>query len=324
MKRRILTITFLLLTFFNCSAFENLKFSISPALGFLSGETGEYIFASSDDYYVSFLEWNMESLYSVGIDLSARYKKLYLDGSFDYFIPTYCGYMYDSDYNDSFMYNLCTLKNKNLFSIIGEVGLGYDFNLSKEITIGPYAQFDYTYNYFSTDKGSGYFGAAWATGKTDDVPWNDPSARYAASVSGINLRIENISIFAGLNASLENEKWFIKLSSLIAPFYTATTLDYHRDENNNGKDEDYNLLSIQNGYFTRFKERLLIGYNFSDNLALSLEIKALISSLIKGPMATDMYKDSFGIMNEDWTVTSQKAGSKVNYFQTNFGIILKF
>lgn len=307
---------------------KNWGLSISPNIGLSFGSLGEYLYSQYDkDFIVSDLQWNFSPLFKIGIQSEYNYKNLFIEGGFSYFFPSTSGKMYDSDYNKDFKTNYCIFDNESIFAIDATLKASFKIPINK-IKVSPTIIGLYSVNRFVGKNGYGYFGDRETNGGwTDtDVPWNDPRARKAISVSNIEYSRDELFLFIGTELEYKINRLSFLIGLFISPITYTNVLDFHTDQT--GNTPGYKAYSTQYGYFSKYMASISINYELNNKINLFLNINGILSLINKGILVTNYGRTgtSSGIFAEQnqYYLSKQESGSNVKKLTFNWGIKLKY
>lgn len=307
---------------------KNWSFTISPNFGISFGSLGEYLYSQYEtDFLVSDLQWNFSPLFKVGINAEYNYKQFYIQGSFSYFLPTANGKMYDSDYNKDFKTNLCFFENKSIFAIDTSLKASFKIPISK-IKLSPTLLGIYSANRFIGKNGYGYFGDKEINGGwTDtDVPWDNPNARKAASVSNIEYTRDELFLFIGTEIEYKIKRFTFCVGIFVSPITYTNVLDFHTDQT--GNTPGYKAYSTQYAYFSKYMATMFFEYNLNTKSSIYINATGIVSLISKGILVTNYGRQgtSAGIFNEQnkYYLSRQKSGSDIKKITIDCGIKICF
>lgn len=291
-------ISFIFIFFFALlfSCYSDIKLSIEPVFSTTFGKYGEYVYSTSDKSILSYLEWQQLPLCKMGINSSLTLNNLSLFTSFSYGLPSKCGKMYDSDWNEYGLKTTYSISNnyaKRNYDF--SFGLTYKINL-KYLTIIPEINYKYFYDFFQSNDGEGWYGRDIysKTGKT--VSWDSPDARHYRKLSRIELKRECKYFFVGMNfAGTLFSKLDIEIGTFIAPYSYIYNSDFHLDDN--GTNREFYLTSEQECNFSRFLEKVYMDYKINNFVSISLSGDFIFGDIVKGILkgyeqnaGTDVYQ----------------------------------
>ena len=336
MKKNIFIIVFLFFFLSTFSLFannptqktKNWAFSISPNFGISFGSLGEYLYSQYEtDFLVSDLQWNYSPLFKVGINAEYNYKQFYIQGSFSYFLPTANGKMYDSDYNKDFKTNLCFFDNKSIFAI--DVSLKASFKIPlKKIFLTPSIIGLYSANNFVGFNGYGYFGDKEINGgwTETDVPWDNPNARKAASVSNIEYTRDELFLFLGTEIEYKIKRFTICFGIFVSPITYTNVLDFHTDQT--GNTPGYKAYSTQYAFFSKYMATVFFEFELNKKSSIYINATGIVSLISKGILVTNYGRQgtSAGIFNEQnqYYLSKQQSGSDIKKITIDCGIKISF
>lgn len=319
---------FFLFAFSSFSNSKKINFSVTPYSGFTFGSVGEYLYSSDDSFIISELDWN-EKLFNVGLDANIEYKNFYFGIDFLYFIPSKNGSMFDSDFlkNQKEVYkaNYCIFQNTSILSLDADAKLGYKIQI-KKIKLIPEARFRYSTRNFKAINGYGWFGDSSITGRNDDYEWDSPFSRYAYKVSDIQYRRDTFYTFLGLQVEIDFCNFEISFGIFTSPFTKTLYSDHHLDQKKNT--DGYRVYGSQESFFTRHFATLNIKYNFTNHVAIFVNISALFGTKDKGDFFTNYGRtgESFGIFKDQdqFYKSIQKSASDIKELTIKTGIVISF
>lgn len=322
---------FILLLLFSHSAFsfeKIISFFLDVNTGITSGSLGEYLYTSSNDRIISYLEYEEKPLIKVNPEAGIEIGHFGLQFSADYFLPLQCGHLYDSDWKEE---NIKT--NYGIFENYGKsnyrlsFSLMYNFSLTDKMQISPVLSAEYRYNSFSAKNGYGWYGDSENSKTGKNTEWNDEAAVYK-NLSGIEYFRSSIFILTGLVQTFSFNKLDFSLSFLISPYSYFYSQDTHRDDfaENDFDSQEYSVIYLQNGIFSSFNFDLKCIYKITQNLSLSASVNAFFTPIILGRTFTNYYSgEAFGAFSdrEEWIELKQKSGIDFKEISFDFGIIIK-
>ncbi len=307
---------------------KNWSFTISPNFGLSFGNLGEYLYSQYEtDFLVSDLQWNFSPLFKVGINAEYNYKQFYIQGSFSYFLPTANGKMYDSDYNKDFKTNLCFFENNSIFAIDTSLKASFKIPINK-IKLSPTILGIYSANRFIGKNGYGYFGDKEINGgwTETDVPWDNPNARKAASVSNIEYTRDELFLFLGTEIEYKIKRFTICFGIFVSPITYTNVLDFHTDQT--GNTPGYKAYSTQYAYFSKYMATMFFEYNLNTKSSIYINATGIVSLITKGILVTNYGRQgtSAGIFNEQnkYYLSKQQSGSDINKITIDCGIKICF
>ena len=296
MKKPISTTLFLLLTALPCFCIDNFSFSIAPRASVTFGTLEEIVYDSpnGDAEIISLLEWEQKPLIDIGLSAALQYNHFIFSTGFDYSFPIKTSYMSDYDWDwgelDSYTKHPI-LSSKNICT---ELSVGHEINISPKLSVIPAIQFDYIYNSFEADRGSGVRGGRKIRGY------------------GIDYTRHSFFTFTGLAVKAELTSRFF----LTAEFYTALWSHQVCEDYHHGVKNPFTTIEAHDGYFKKYKARVSTGYNFNKLISLELFSQFIFGFPDTGTFSSDKSTDKIE------PVTSQKGGSAIH--SAKFGTSLKF
>ena len=307
---------------------KNWGFSVSPNFGLSFGSLGEYLYSQYEtNLLVSDLQWNFSPLLKFGIKAQYNYKLFFVEGSFSYFFPTTCGKMYDSDYNKDFKTNLCFFDNKSVFAIDTSLKASFKIPL-KKIFLTPSIIGIYSANSFVGFNGYGYFGDKEINGgwTETDVPWDNPNARKAASVSNIEYTRDELFLFIGTEIEYKIKRFTFCVGIFVSPITYTNVIDFHTDQT--GNTPGYKAYSTQYAFFSKYMATLNFNFNLNTNASIFINGSGIFSLITKGILVTDYGRQgtSAGIFNEQnkYYLSKQQSGSDIKKITIECGMKFSF
>lgn len=307
---------------------KNWGFSVSPNFGLSFGSLGEYLYSQYDtDFLVSDLQWNFSPLLKFGIKAQYNYKLFFVEGSFSYFLPTTCGKMYDSDYNKDFKTNLCIFDNKSIFAIDTSLKASFKIPL-KKIFLTPSIIGIYSANSFVGFNGYGYFGDKEINGgwTETDVPWDNPNARKAASVSNIEYTRDELFLFLGTEIEYKIKRFTFCVGIFVSPITYTNVIDFHTDQT--GNTPGYKAYSTQYAFFSKYMATLNFNFNLNTKVSIFIYGSGIFSLITKGILVTNYGRQgtSAGIFNEQnkYYLSKQQSGSDIKKITIDCGMKFSF
>ena len=307
---------------------KNWGFSVSPNFGLSFGSLGEYLYSQYEtNLLVSDLQWNFSPLFKFGIKAQYNYKLFFVEGSFSYFLPTTCGKMYDSDYNKDFKTNLCFFDNKSVFAIDTSLKASFKIPL-KKIFLTPSIIGTYSANSFVGFNGYGYFGDKEINGgwTETDVPWDNPNARKAASVSNIEYTRDELFLFLGTEIEYKIKRFTFCVGIFVSPITYTNVIDFHTDQT--GNTPGYKAYSTQYAFFSKYMATLNFNFNLNTNVSIFINGSGIFSLITKGILVTNYGRQgtSAGIFNEQnkYYLSKQQSGSDIKKITIDCGMKFSF
>ncbi len=307
---------------------KNWGFSVSPSFGLSFGSLGEYLYSQYEtNLLVSDLQWNFSPLLKFGIKAQYNYKLFFVEGSFSYFLPTTCGKMYDSDYNKDFKTNLCFFDNKSIFAIDTSLKASFKIPL-KKIFLTPSIIGIYSANSFVGFNGYGYFGDKEINGgwTETDVPWDNPNARKAASVSNIEYTRDELFLFLGTEIEYKIKRFTFCVGLFVSPITYTNVIDFHTDQT--GNTPGYKAYSTQYAFFSKYMATLNFNFNLNTNVSIFINGSGIFSLITKGILVTNYGRQgtSSGIFNEQnkYYLSKQQSGSDIKKITIDCGMKFSF
>lgn len=307
---------------------KNWGFSVSPNFGLSFGSLGEYLYSQYEtNLLVSDLQWNFSPLLKFSIKAQYNYKLFFVEGSFSYFFPTTCGKMYDSDYNKDFKTNLCFFDNKSVFAIDTSLKASFKIPL-KKIFLTPSIIGIYSANSFVGFNGYGYFGDKEINGgwTETDVPWDNPNARKAASVSNIEYTRDELFLFLGTEIEYKIKRFTFCVGIFVSPIAYTNVIDFHTDQT--GNTPGYKAYSTQYAFFSKYMATLNFNFNLNTNVSIFINGSGIFSLITKGILVTNYGRQgtSAGIFNEQnkYYLSKQQSGSDIKKITIDCGMKFSF
>lgn len=307
---------------------KNWGFSVSPNFGLSFGSLGEYLYSQYEtNLLVSDLQWNFSPLLKFGIKAQYNYKLFFVEGSFSYFLPTTCGKMYDSDYNKDFKTNLCFFDNKSVFAIDTSLKASFKIPL-KKFFLTPSIIGTYSANSFVGFNGYGYFGDKEINGgwTETDVPWDNPNARKAASVSNIEYTRDELFLFLGTEIEYKIKRFTFCVGIFVSPITYTNVIDFHTDQT--GNTPGYKAYSTQYAFFSKYMATLNFNFNLNTNVSIFINGSGIFSLITKGILVTNYGRQgtSAGIFNEQnkYYLSKQQSGSDIKKITIDCGMKFSF
>ena len=294
MNKKIFSIQIVLI-FFNF--LFSLDFSLLPFFEVTYGQLGEYIFAESQTYIVSHLEWEEKPLLYTGLNANFKTGNLCFSASMKTAFPLECGKMYDSDWTSSGVkYTYAIHKNSAKFNIGSEISCYYEFSVNHYFSIIPYAQIQYLYNSFSGHDGYGFYGSKRNSTNGETVSWDSEFATYQ-KVVGIDYSRHSLWNWLGGGIQLfsANKSFYIRAFGMISLYRYFFSKDYHKSKINN----DFTMISIVDEFFKDFKILASFSYTLKKNkLDFLTSVSYNFSLFSKGTLYSDYFWDSIVPVNQ--------------------------
>ena len=295
MKRLLPTLIFLILTAPLCFGMEDFHFSVAPRMGFTCGELNE-LYYYNDGTLVSQLDWEQKVLFDIGLAAGLDFKNFVVSAAFDYSIPAGTSYMYDSDWEGGEKFSFTKHPIKKSVNLSSELTAGYKIKVVEKISLIPQLQFNYLYNDFEADNGTG-------THRGKDV-----------KVYGVDYKRHSFLIFTGLALNVDfNQLFSLSTDFALAPWGYQTFSDYHH-----GVKRPFTSEGSQYSCFTKYKSGINADFHLSSLITLQCFTRFLFGFPDKGIYYTDFYGSS---LKEE---PDQKSGSAINSLKTGIDVIFNF
>lgn len=312
LKSKIMKKIVFFLLFCSCQFLYSLDFKIYSGIG--AGKIEEKIYSSKNENLISLLEWEEEKNYRLGMAVNFEVKKNIFDFDFNFAFPSYTGILKDSDYNsDSSLkinYSESSLRTQNHLDF--NFSYFYNFPLPKGFFLAPGFSFKYSYAKYHARNGKGWYGSSSHTGLSQDVKWNDESAKFYPLLSGIDLTMHNFYFLSGLNLSCNFSDFEINFSFLLSPFNYNYADDYHLDENNTGM--DFHSITANYCFFKNYLFNLNLKYKANNLISIFCSFKTNLLLENKEYYYVNYYTDYL-------TLSNQKMGLKLFESIFNLGLI---
>lgn len=299
---------------------KNFSFEIEPFSLVKIGTLGEYVYNSYDEK-VSFLAWELEPLWEVGISSGLCFGDFSIGGKFSFGLPFDTGKMRDSDwgYTASYPYGFKYIYSENpiqqKLNFDSAISISYEFNLPLGFSISPKIAAQYSYNSFETHDGYGWYGTSTDHDENFDIPYDDERANYYTTLFPVEYFRHSVFSWFGFSLASEVGRFFFNGEFLVSPFTYESAIDYHH-----GKVNPRYTMILAYAYFSRFKYEFDFGCHFTKHFALKFFFGGLFGDTTKADHYIRQGTKNEGYKN--FKKTSQKTASTTNYFF--LGISAKF
>lgn len=287
---------------------SDFSFELTPYSGISYGQFNEHIYSSSDSSIQrSLLEWETKPLVFFGVGAKSGYKNFSIDFRGDVCVPTSCGILKDSDWDETgkvkYIYSLLDEKIESAYS--ASAILRYDFEIEQKLRISPVFLAEYSCLKIKGSNGEGWFASSSYSSTGKDEAWNSGYARYykKGKLHGINYERFSMNFFSGfkMGANFTN-RFYCELGFFVSPFSRFWIYDTHF----NGTSVPYKLNQYAIGYFSAYKMNFSSDYNLSKRFDLNFSVDFTVSDILK----SHLYHNYYSPKPEK---SNQKAGT--DYFQ---------
>ena len=316
-KMKKLTAALILITILNCALFaQNAEaaFSINPNFGIAFENHGEYIYSPSGRKLYSYLEYQVEPLFTAGLLVNGSFGPAQLSFGADIAFPGKCGTMYDSDWNLLGVKTTYSIHENNAqqnYDFFMDLGWAFRFGRQNQFGITPKMGILYCYDSFFAQNGYGWYGGMDYSKNGEDNSWDSEYARKAKKLYPIELARRTFYTFLGFDFSANIlSKLDLTAGSYISPYTRISSTDHHHSKPDT--DNDFYINEEQACAFLRFKETLNISYALTSNLNINLSGTWIFGPISKGPLYD---------FDE---LTTQISGSDVNEVFIKLGLDFKF
>lgn len=303
-------------------------FSFEIKNGFTHEKFGEYLFSSADSSKkVSYLEWESDALYSLGIDGNLCWKNFFVTGGFEALFPTFGAYMTDSDWAGDLQTNYAEFTNSAQKNYSWNAGLSYCIALERGVFFAPLVFYEHRYDSFLGTNGYGYYGNSAYSKTGENVAWNSENARYA-KCSDISYERQSDCVFAGFSLGAKFSQIKFAASFFASPFSCIKTRDYHSDLSGSGL--DYTMYAYFTDLFSILGTKAKFEWNCTSFAALNLNLDFYYSPLLKGKLFSNYWykrtSASYGVLSDssEYSLLNQKSGTKLFIFQLTLGFKMTF
>lgn len=289
MKRLFITFVFLLSAIF----FNNISqaqaqvdsfhedgswhLSIEPLYGIRYGTLGEYVYYSDNSNDIlSYLEWDIKPLTFAGIKLEGGWKGINLKASVNFFVPSACGRMADSDFlqdyytdngNRSVKTNYSEHENHLDAGIAFNIELSTKFYPSSKFSIAPVIGLDYQYLSLYAENGTAWYGT------NSFNAWDDVNNRTVTKFSGRVIEYKRYELYTWLGVATEFkpfQKLYFGLSLFISPYTHIEGIDSHLLRS-------IYFFEIMEDCFTVFKGALSANYVLNKYVTFRCEFSGIVT-----------------------------------------------
>ena len=316
-KKSLIFIILLLLSIVFAESDEK-RFSlfVEPTAGFKEGTYGEYIYTSvSISEPLSYLEWNLNPLWTLGLNFHGKYKNFGFNLNTSFGLPSQCGTMYDSDW-DIFkdlkvMYSINEVYSSLNFD--GFLDVFYDFDFSSFFSISPFCSLYYSYSSLSAKNGYGWYGTDIYSLNHNEVSWDDPNARFFSKgkLFGIDFLRHSFFTFFGLMLRIEYDRLCLSSGFMISPFSYFYTDDHHLNRKNG-----YHFIEIQKAFWADYRLDFEILVRLTKKINLLNHIQFLFGKNVFGDFSVINVYSNDG----ELYITDQKSSSFLNLLSFNIGL----
>ena len=312
-----LTAALILITILNCALVAqkaDAAFSINPNLGIAFENHGEYIYSPSGKKLYSYLEYQVEPLFTAGLLVNTSFGPVQLSFGADIAFPGKCGTMYDSDWNLLGVKTTYSIHENNAqqnYDFFMNLGWAFRFGRQNQFGITPKMGILYCYDSFFAQNGYGWYGGMDYSKNGEDNSWDSEYARKAKKLYPIELARRTFYTFLGFDFSANIlSKLDLTAGSYISPYTRISSTDHHHSKPDSGN--DFYINEEQACAFLRFKETLNISYALTSKLNINLSGTWIFGSISKGPLYD---------FDE---LTTQLSGSDVNEVFIKLGADFRF
>lgn len=297
---------------------SDFSFELMPYSGISYGQFNEHIYSSSDSSIQrSLLEWETKPLVFFGLGAKSSYKNISIDFHGNASVPTFCGTLKDSDWNETgkikYIYSLLDEKVENAYSV--SVSLSYNFDIEQVIRVSPVFFAEYSCLKIKSSNGEGWFASSSYSSTGEDEAWNSGYARYykEGQLYGINYEKKSISCFSGIKIGANfTESFYCELGLFLSPFSRFQVYDTHL----NGTSTPYKLNQYATGYFSAYKMSFTSTYKISRKIDLDFSADFTSSDILKSPLYHNYYSSKAEKSN-------QKAGTDYFTIKVTAGLRIK-
>lgn len=312
-----LTAALILITILNCALVAQkaeAAFSINPNFGIAFANHGEYIYSPSGKKLYSYLEYQVEPLFTAGLLVNSSFGPAQLSFGADIAFPGRCGTMYDSDWNLLGVKTTYSIHENNAqqnYDFFMDLGWAFRFGRQNQFGITPKMGILYCYDSFFAQNGYGWYGGMDYSKNGEDNSWDSEYARKAKKLYPIELARRTFYTFLGFDFSANIlSKLDLTAGSYISPYTRISSTDHHHSKPDSGN--DFYINEEQACAFLRFKETLNISYALTSKLNINLSGTWIFGSISKGPLYD---------FDE---LTTQLSGSDVNEVFIKLGADFRF
>lgn len=320
---------------------------LSPFFTTRIGEQKEFVYTKnkSDEYVtLSRLDWQEKPLFFFGLNTKASFKNIFISLCADTALPSDCGKMYDSDWQNvtevpvtDSLYSLQTdfsnhTNHVNLYFDLSFT-LSYKFNFTdlknhfcktiklNSISLEPFAKLDYSFSDFTGRDGSGIYGNT-ISGETK-YAYNDKDNSSNVSYYGKEvIQLERICYTGWTGFTFyaqQSSGFFAELSLAICPYIYLQSLDSHLFSNYSSSRPDSYFLDEMSDFFNGIQISFSLGKSITEHH--SFAAKASYTNIAEFDGNTNFSTDKTGFYIQS---SSDKAGASFEWFEITLSYIYKF
>lgn len=306
----------------------NIDVSIYPSVKISEGKLGEYLYTSTNDRIISYLQWEENPVFQYGLGINSSINNFNIQAEGFFSLPGKCGKMFDSDWKiPGVKTNYGIFQNNSVKNWFTSAQVSYSFNINNNFAIIPLFMFSYRYDSFSTNKGTGSYGDSKYSSTGKDESWDSEYAKKC-NLSGIDYLRKSLFYNFGIGGKYTGKRINLMMDLMISPYGSFFTKDYHRDDfaTDEFESQAYTTITLHTSYFKVFSLKLAMDYSITNNLALFLCTEGIIYPKISGQTATNAYNGlGFGSFEDnDWTLLKQKSAIDLQEVSVKAGCIYKF
>ena len=291
---------------------DSLSFSVLPHVSISIGSHDEKFYSGfAKKKEVSYLQWKIEPLITLGFDTSFQFHNFKIDSGFDYGLPVKAGSMYDSDFDSfsdlQYCYSISELyAEQNIYTYLD---FSYIVHLSNKLSLEPHAAIQYYYDSFEARNGYGWYGMETQTHPL--ISWDDPRATFYESgkLNGVDFSRHSLLIFTGMAFNYNIKTFSSSIGFQSSPYSYFYTLDHHLS-----KSGGYTFKQIQESSFKQFLLSINCSLQINKYVIPSISLSHHIGNISRGLLYND-------IETKEMLLSTQKSGASLNLTTIKIGMI---
>ena len=305
------------------------SFTAEPLFGVRLGQCKEIVWRENsktgERYKLSELVYDILPALYVGVNLGAKHKRLEINFSSKFFLPSNCGGLKDSDWRNDAVYSngdsstktdfskhdLCLKALDNLPGYELELQAACNFQPASFLTLAPCFSANAQYMHFFAKNGIGWYGKEDPF-KRKIASYDDENNRLVMDYDGkdvLDYAVYNIHIWAGLRAVFEPCSWArISLCSELALFSAMIDYDKHLS---NAKQ----FVDITRSIFSAFRQTLAVEFKINKSVSICQKNLFLITAESDGKIYVKSSQDE-----EYSKVPKAKSGGQMTFVDLELSI----
>lgn len=301
--------------------------SVMPYVSYTLGKQSEYVFIGklgevTKDVTLSQIDYEEKPLFKFGIKVKNQLPYVYAVLDVVAGIPSYCGYVYDYDWNirsnditDDTITNFS--QSDSVLDKYYEAGLDLGAKIPVgKFVISPYGGVQYRYSKFYAEGGEYYYNCFTdGAGNIISAGWYNAPEASTGSFTGNVLSLERKVLFTwvGIDVNYKlNDRLSFEADLAISPYTYINSLDCHYLKSTK-------YLDLMDGFFSVYKAGLGVYFETSSSNSIVFNWNLLASMVLKGKL----YYTNINT-NEIWyKLSDYYAGADFLYNALSFGYQIK-